>query len=57
MNIRLRVRTSGTNGAPGRMGIWKRPMDQIKIEIIELEIAKGLFECRPHVVLGMFVIP
>ena len=57
MNVRFGVRAPRGDVTFRRMIVRKRPMDQVEIEIVKLEVGERFLERRNHVLLIMFVIP
>ena len=57
VDIRHRMSDARTDVTPGRMMVGERPVNQIKVEVIDLKIAEGLFTSGDNVVLAVFVVP
>jgi DNA-binding helix-hairpin-helix protein with protein kinase domain len=57
MDVWLRILASRCHVTTRRVKVWKRPMNQIQIQVVESEIRKRLLARMDHVMLAMLVIP
>ena len=57
VDIGFGIRAAGIDGATRGMEIGERPVDEIEVEIVQLQIVEGLAEGGDDVFFGVFVIP
>ena len=57
VDVRPGILAARGNIAARRMKIWKRPMDEIEVEIIEPQIGERLLAGGDHVLRGVLVVP
>src|ERR1700679_1753780 len=57
VDVWLRVFAARFNRTTGRMKIWKRPVDEVEIEVVEPQVRQALPACGGDAGRGVLIIP